>query len=96
MSKRQYKYFTGKDEKNDVLVYQVRKSFKPGEVTPKETNKSDMISSHAFSKENTLSLFVLILTKPISTITSIGMPPHLIANGSSAGERGNKQREGAS
>jgi len=39
ISKRQYKGFTGKDEKSDVLVYQVRQSFKPGEVTPEEANQ---------------------------------------------------------
>jgi len=39
VSKRQYKHLTGKDEKSDVLVYQVRQSFKPGEVTPEEANQ---------------------------------------------------------
>ena len=39
MSKRQYKFYTGKEEKNDVLVYQVRQSFKPGEVTPEAANQ---------------------------------------------------------
>jgi hypothetical protein len=39
ISKRQYKFYTGKEEKNDVLVYQVRQSFKPGEVTPEEANQ---------------------------------------------------------
>ncbi len=39
LSKRQYKHLTGKDEKSDVLVYQVRQSFKPGEVTPEEANQ---------------------------------------------------------
>lgn len=39
LSKRQYKHFTGKEEKNDVLVYQVRQSFKPGEVSPEEANQ---------------------------------------------------------
>ena len=39
VSKRQYKHFTGKHEKNDALVYQVRQSFKPGEVTPEEANQ---------------------------------------------------------
>ena len=38
-SKRQYKHFTGKDEENDVIAYQVRQSFKPGEVTPEEANQ---------------------------------------------------------
>ena len=31
LAKRQYRHFTGKDEKNDVIAYQVRQSFKPGE-----------------------------------------------------------------
>ena len=39
LSKRQYKFLTGKEEKSDVLVYQVRQSFKPGEVTPEEANQ---------------------------------------------------------
>lgn len=38
-SKRQYKAITGKDETNDVIAYQVRQSFKPGEVTPEEANQ---------------------------------------------------------
>ena len=38
-AKRQYKFFTGKDEKNNVIAYQVRQSFKPGEVTPEEANQ---------------------------------------------------------
>ena len=39
LSKRQYQHYTGKEEKNDVLVYQVRQSFKPGEVSPEEANQ---------------------------------------------------------
>lgn len=38
-SKRQYKFYTGKDEKNDVIAYQVRQSFKPGEVSAEEANR---------------------------------------------------------
>ena len=38
-AKRQYKHFTGKEEKNNVIAYQVRQSFKPGEVTPEEANQ---------------------------------------------------------
>ena len=38
-SKRQYKAITGKEERNDVIAYQVRQSFKPGEVTPEEANQ---------------------------------------------------------
>ena len=39
LSKRQYKHITGKEEKNNVIAYQVRQSFKPGEVTPEEANQ---------------------------------------------------------
>ena len=38
-AKRQYKFYTGKEEKNNVIADQVRQSFKPGEVTPKEANE---------------------------------------------------------
>jgi len=38
-SKRQYQFITGKEEKRNVIAYQVRQSFKPGEVTPEEANQ---------------------------------------------------------
>ena len=38
-AKRQYRAATGRDQKNDVIAYQVRQSFKPGEVTPEEANR---------------------------------------------------------
>lgn len=39
LSKRQYRLLTGRDQKNNVIAYQVRQSFKPGEVTPEEANR---------------------------------------------------------
>ena len=39
LAKRQYRHYTGREEKNDVIAYQVRQSFKPGEVTPEEANQ---------------------------------------------------------
>ena len=39
LAKRQYEQQTGRQQKNDVIAYQVRQSFKPGEVTPEEANK---------------------------------------------------------
>ena len=39
ISKRTYFQITGREQKNDVIAYQVRQSFKPGEVTPEEANK---------------------------------------------------------
>ena len=39
ISKKLYYQFTGKEQKDDVIAYQVRQAFKPGEVTPEEANK---------------------------------------------------------
>ena len=34
-----YERTTGRSQKSDVIAYQVRQSFKPGEVTPEEANR---------------------------------------------------------
>jgi len=39
LSKRQYQEITGRVQKNDVIAYQIRQSFKPGEVTAEEANQ---------------------------------------------------------
>ncbi len=39
LSKRQYQHTTGRQQKNDIIAYQIRQSFKPGEVTPEEANR---------------------------------------------------------
>jgi len=39
LSKRQYQHITGRQQKNDIIAYQIRQSFKPGEITPEEANK---------------------------------------------------------
>lgn len=39
LSKRQYRHSTGRQQKNDVIAYQLRQSFKPGEITPEEANE---------------------------------------------------------
>ncbi len=38
-SKRQYQSLTGRKQKRDVIAYQVRQSFVPGEITPEEANR---------------------------------------------------------
>ena len=38
-SKRQYSTITGREQKRDVIAYQIRQSFKPGEVTPEQANE---------------------------------------------------------
>ena len=39
LSKRQYELMTGRRQKNDVIAYQIRQSFKPGEVTAEECHR---------------------------------------------------------
>lgn len=39
LSKRQYEQLTGRRQKHEVIAYQIRQSFKPGEITPEEANR---------------------------------------------------------
>ena len=39
LSKRQYEQITGRRHEHNVIAYQIRQSFKPGEVTPEEANR---------------------------------------------------------
>lgn len=38
LSKRQYLHITGRIQRDDVIAYQIRQSFLPGEITPQEAN----------------------------------------------------------
>lgn len=39
LSKREYEHITGRHQQHDVIAYQIRQSFKPGEITPEEANQ---------------------------------------------------------
>ena len=39
LSKREYFQLTGRKQDSDVIAYQVRQSFRPGEITPEEANR---------------------------------------------------------
>ncbi len=39
LAKREYGILSGREQKNNIIAYQVRQSFKPGEVTPEEANR---------------------------------------------------------
>ena len=39
LQKRLYFQITGKAPRHDVIAYQIRQSFKPGEITPEEANR---------------------------------------------------------
>lgn len=83
LSKREYRELTGRVQESDVIAYQVRQSFKPGEVTPEEANrigyefaKRFLKGRHAFSSAPTP-------TKSTFTTTSTGTPRHWTVRGSS-------------
>ena len=50
LSKRQYELATGRRQKNDVIAYQIRQSFRPGEITAEEANKVGYELAMRFTK----------------------------------------------
>ena len=50
LQKRQYFQTTGRSQKDDVIAYQIRQSFKPGEITPEEANKIGQELALRFTK----------------------------------------------
>ena len=52
LSKREYFQLTGRKQDSDVIAYQVRQSFKPGEITPEEANRIGYEFAQRFLKGN--------------------------------------------
>lgn len=52
LAKRQYQHITGRQQKHDVIAYQIRQSFKPGEITPEEANEVGRELAMRFLKGN--------------------------------------------
>ena len=52
LAKREYGILSGREQKNDVIAYQIRQSFKPGEVTPEEANQIGYELAMRFLKGN--------------------------------------------
>ena len=71
LTKRQYQHITGRQQKNDIIAYQIRQSFKPGE----KPTKSDMKQQCVGQKENTpLSwrhILIVLISITISFITPL-------------------------
>ena len=51
-SKRQYQTITGREQRHNVTAYQVRQSFKPGEITPEDANRLGCELAKRFTKGN--------------------------------------------
>lgn len=50
LQKRQYSHITGKSQKRDIIAYQIRQSFKPGEITPEDANRIGFELAMRFTK----------------------------------------------
>lgn len=50
LSKREYRQITGEEYKGNIIAYQIRQSFKPGEITPEEANKLGYELAMRFTK----------------------------------------------
>lgn len=75
LTKRQYQHITGRQQKNDIIAYQIRQSFKPGEITPEEANQVGYETAMRWTKENTpLSwrhILIVLISITISFITPL-------------------------
>lgn len=83
LSKREYERLTGRHPKGNIIAYQIRQSFKPGEITPEEANQVGYETAMRFTKGNhafivghiqirlifiiTLFLILRVLTVPVSS-----------------------------
>lgn len=52
LAKREYGIRSGREQQNNVIAYQIRQSFKPGEVTPEEANQIGYELAMRFLKGN--------------------------------------------
>lgn len=52
LAKQEYVRSTGRNPKGDIIAYQIRQSFKPGEITPEEANEIGYETAMRFTKGN--------------------------------------------
>lgn len=52
LAKRQYQHIIGRQQNSNIIAYQIRQSFKPGEVTPEEANQVGYELAKRFTKGN--------------------------------------------
>lgn len=52
LAKREYRAITGREQQRNVIAYQVRQSFKPGEITPEDANRIGYDFAMRFLKAN--------------------------------------------
>ena len=95
LSKRQYELMTGRRQKNDVIAYQIRQSFKPGEITAEEANKVGYELAMRFTKGKYAFIVAthtdrehihnhIMLDNKISSFHSPAVPPDLFSTDATA------------
>ena len=52
LAKREYKALTGREQERDVIAYQVRQSFRPGEISPEDANRIGYAFAERFLKSD--------------------------------------------
>lgn len=73
-SKLEYLRLTGRQPKGDIIAYQIRQSFKPGEITPGEANQVGYETAMRFTKGNHAFIVAPIPIGLISITTSSLIP----------------------
>ncbi len=50
LARRQYLHIVNRQQKKEIIAYQIRQSFKPGEITPEEANQVGYETAMRFTK----------------------------------------------
>lgn len=81
LSKAKYKAITGREQKKDadILCYQIRQAFVPGEISPEEANRIGYETAIRWTKGKYAFLLLHISTASIFIITFTTIPPPLTA-----------------
>ena len=77
LTKKLYEQATGRSQKSNVIAYQIRQSFRPGEITAEEANRIGYELASRFLKGK----HAFILTGNTSTTISSTIPLHWTAPG---------------
>ena len=85
LAKAKYKAVTGREQRRDadVLCYQIRQSFRPGEITPEEANRVGYETAMRWTKGKHAFFVATTQTASTFTITFTTIPPPWTIPGSS-------------
>lgn len=81
-SKKEYLEITGRKIVGDIIAYQIRQSFKPGEITPEEANKIGYETAMRWTKGSTLLSLLPMLIRHIFIIILSITQRHFLVIGS--------------